>query len=137
MKEGWRGDHYFILFEGSELAEKQTAYKIDARLPGFQVLGFLGWDDFLVQDASGKVYTVPTVPLTAAALAEWLGVIDQGALNPDDRFRTKIKWYKQPLIFGGDPTHGENMVWVPHDAHVDLVNYWNDVHSRVSSPQMP
>jgi hypothetical protein len=58
--------------------------------------------------------------------------MDEKTLRPDVRFVGKIKWYRQPLVFGGHPGPGENIVWVPHNAHVDLVNYWNDIYSRVA-----
>jgi hypothetical protein len=47
-------------------------------------------------------------------------------LERDDRFAGKIKWYVTPLVFGGDPKIGDNLVWVSHEEHAQLVRWWNE-----------
>lgn len=47
-------------------------------------------------------------------------------LEPDARFTGKIKWYVQPLIFGGDPEDEANLIWVDSRQHAGLVIWWND-----------
>jgi hypothetical protein len=132
MKEGWHGDEYVILFEGGELEERQKAYKIDFRLPGYRLLGLVGWDDFLVKDfKTEKIYSIPTVPIADQHKQEWLIEIDHKMLKADPRFQGKVKWYVKPIVFGGNPSAGENMIWISHEDHVQLVNYWNKVYSEV------
>ena len=64
MKEGWHNDDYLILFEGSEIEEKEKDYEIDRFLPGCRLLGMVGWDYFLVMDRENqKVFRVPTIPI--------------------------------------------------------------------------
>lgn len=124
MTEGWRGDDYFVLFSGSEVLEQSDRYGIAEILPGFRVLGLIGWDDFIVQDAAGATFKIPTVPCDPQYL-EPLQLPDPEKLQADSRFRGKIKWYVQPVVFGGDPNAGDNLTWVAHDKHVSLVRWWN------------
>jgi hypothetical protein len=58
MKEGWLDDDYIILFEerSSSLTE---AYAIQDFLPSYKLVGLRGWDDFIVQDHRGVLFTVP------------------------------------------------------------------------------
>jgi hypothetical protein len=35
---------------------------------------------------------------------------EQVTLEPDPRFAGKIKWYVQPLVFGGDAEAAENTI---------------------------
>jgi hypothetical protein len=46
---------------------------------------------------------------------------------------TKIKWYVKPVVFGGDPQLGTNVVWVSRDEHVKLVKYWNGLYRSIKS----
>jgi hypothetical protein len=32
----------------------------------------------------------------------------------------------KPIVFGGDAGAGENLVWVSHEEHAQLVKFWND-----------
>jgi len=57
-----------------------------------------------------------------------------GPLNPDARFSGKIKWYVKPIVFGGDAGVGENLVWVSHEEHAQLVKFWNDKYRTLKSP---
>lgn len=52
-------------------------------------------------------------------------------LEPDSRLAGKIKWYIKPLIFGGDPESEDNLTWLPHDQHIDLVTWWNAKYREV------
>jgi hypothetical protein len=132
MKEGWFGDEYVILFDESELGEKQRAYQIDALLPGYQLLGLVGWDDFIVKEIeTQKTYKVPTVPLASEHKLEWAVDLDARNFDSDDRFRGEIKWYVKPIIFGGDPGSEDNLVWISHEDHVQAVNYWNQLYSKM------
>ena len=101
-------------------------------MPGYTLVGLKGWDDFIVRDLSGAALTVPTVPLSS----EYLEPYDvpsgsgertsDGGLPPlDGQGRGKIKWYVKPLIFGGDPSLGENLIWVTLEEHAELVRWWN------------
>jgi hypothetical protein len=58
-------------------------------------------------------------------------------LERDDRFIGKIKWYMQPIIFGGDPNAGSNMTWVDLPNHQKLVRWWNDKYRELSGEKEP
>ena len=136
MKEGWHNDDYLILFEGSEAEEKERDYEIDRLLPGHRLLGIVGWDYFLVSDRENhRVFRVPTIPLILEEKEEWLHELDSGALKPDERFQGKIKWYVKPIVFGGDPDLGPNLVWISHEDHVQCVKYWNQIYSQIVPKQ--
>ena len=96
-------------------------YAITSFLPGFALVGLSGWDDFILRDASGKFFTVPTVPLLRERLQPLAYDIATSNLQPDPRFTDRIKWYIQPLVFGGDPSSDQNMTWVSLDQHTDAV----------------
>ena len=133
MKEGWHNDDYLILFEGSEIEEKEKDYEIDRFLPGCRLLGMVGWDYFLVMDReSQKVFRVPTIPIVLKEREEWTHKIDSAELKPDGRFQGKVKWYLKPVVFGGDPNPGKNLVWISHEDHVQGVKYWNQMYSDVT-----
>jgi hypothetical protein len=125
MNEGWLNDEYLILFSGSEIEDASKKYGIAQTLLGYTVLGLLGWDDFIVRDPSGKTYSVPTVPIDKKYLKEHK-LPQTVTLEADGRFKEKIKWYVKPLVFGGDPNDEENLTWVTHEQHAQLVVWWNN-----------
>jgi len=55
-------------------------------------------------------------------------------LQPDGRFTGKIKWYVKPIALGGDAGVGENLVWVSHEEHGQLVKWWNDKYLALKAP---
>jgi hypothetical protein len=64
MREGRLGDDYLVLFfSGSEISSATDKYGFETLLPGFEVLGLRGWDDFVVRDRAGKCFSIPTVPV--------------------------------------------------------------------------
>jgi hypothetical protein len=132
MREGWYGDNYLVLFEDAA-ASLECAYGIANALPGYHLVGLLGWDDFIVEDAHGVSFTVPTVPLMGDYLTLCVLTDFPHALAPDDRFEGKIKWYVKPLIFGGDPNYGDNLSWVTQDQHIQLVNWWNKLYRHLAA----
>jgi len=68
MIEGWGEDDYLILFEEGEIEVVSTRYDIAKVLPGYRVLGLKGWDDFIVSDKAGNVFTIPTLPLDSLCI---------------------------------------------------------------------
>jgi hypothetical protein len=134
MTEGWRGDDYFILFSAAEVSEQSGRYGIAELLPDFRVLGLIGWDDFIVQDAAGATFKIPTVPCDPQYL-EPIQLPDPVKLVADSRVRGKIKWYVTPLVFGGDPNPGDNLTWVAHDKHTSLVRWWNAKYREIAGNQ--
>jgi hypothetical protein len=126
MREGWCGEDYLVLFDGREVPQASLRYDIARLLPGYEVLGLCGWDDLIVRDAAGAVFTVPTVPLAPTHLETFELPKSDTHLAHDTRFTGRIKWYLQPLAFGGDSNVGENLIWVDHDQHSGLVRWWND-----------
>jgi hypothetical protein len=63
MKEGWVEDDYLILFSQSEIPAVTDRYAFSHSLPGYQVLGLRGWDDFIILDSQRRTFSIPTVPL--------------------------------------------------------------------------
>ena len=131
MREGWYGDEYLILFDESEALSASERYDTTQLLPGYRVVGLRGWDDFILQDSNGATYTVPTLPAIPAYLEPY-GLPPTGsALILDDRCQNKIKWYVKPVVFGGDPHLGDNVKWVSHKEHAQLVKWWHGVYRSV------
>ncbi|MBB5035604.1 hypothetical protein [Prosthecobacter vanneervenii] len=127
MIQGWCQKDYFILFEDQAEASLMTErYAVNSFLPGYILVGIKSWDDFILCDADNNLYTVPTIPLAAKELCPCSLEIDSAGLRADTQVADKIKWYIQPIIFGGDPKPGENMTWVTLDQHIDLVKWWNN-----------
>ena len=116
MREGWHDDDYLILLSEQESSDASRKYEIQKFLPGYQIVGLRGWDDFIVPDENGGVSTVPTVPMDPQCLAAWTVL-----LKPDSRFTGQIKWYTKPLVFGGDAGDPSNTQWVSGENHVQLV----------------
>jgi hypothetical protein len=124
MREGWLGDDYLILFATSEVNAACVRYSISDFLPGFSVIGLRSWDNLVVTDLAGKTFIVPTVPISPKQLSPFsIPLVED--LQDDERFKDKIKWYVKPLAFGGDPQSEDNITWVDHQSHSELVRWWN------------
>lgn len=136
MDEGWSGDDYLILFEESEIDATSKRYMVSQALPGYKLLGLRGWDDFIVSDAAGGTFCVPTVPLDSRFLRPFVLSRKGSTLKSDPRYTGKIKWYVKPVIFGGAPNVGDNVIWVNHEQHAQLVTWWND-HYRSLKTDSP
>jgi hypothetical protein len=132
VKEGWLGDEYLILFEGSEICAAADRYAADLALCGFDLIGLRGWDDFIVQDQTGDCFSIPTVPYDKKYLTPFQMPNGAPELQPDVRFTGRIKWYIKPLVFGGDPEIGDNLVWVSHEEHAELVRWWNKLYQSTT-----
>ena len=128
MIEGWHGSDHLILFDEAEIASASDRYAVSQFLPGYKVIGLRGWDDFILQDYSGATFCAPTVPAVADHVSAYTLPARGTTLSPDDRFQGKIKWYVKPVVFGGDPQSQENIIWVSHDQHAQLVIYWNGLY---------
>jgi hypothetical protein len=133
MTEGWCGDDYLISFSEVEVASASERYSIMRFIPGYQVIGLRGWDDFIVRDSAGLVYTVPSVPLDSGFLSPYVLPKEESSLVPDERFLGKIKWYVKPIVFGGEPSSEENVIWVNHEQHAQAVTWWNGLYRSVKS----
>jgi hypothetical protein len=134
MTEGWFGDEHLILFDEAEVASATNRYGISQSLPGYRVIGLRGWDDFILQDTMGRTYSVETVPAIVEYLKPYTLPPAGSTLSADDRFQGKIKWYLMPVVFGGDPKLGKNVIWVSHEEHAQLVRFWNDRYLSVKGP---
>ena len=129
MKDGWHNDDHFVLFESQEEATAATdRYGLSNYLPGFFIVGLKGWDDFILCDMRGMYFTVPTVPLSKEELRPYLFPAETLRLQEDSRFENRIKWYVTPIVFGGSPTQKENMIWIAHEQHAELVRFWNKTY---------
>jgi hypothetical protein len=132
MMEGWLEDDYYVLFGESEIPSASSRYGIEEHMPGMVVLGLRSWDDLLLRAADGSLYTVPSIPITKAYLEPFGLSIDATRLAPDARVQGRIKWYVQPIIFGGSPTEQSNLTWVTHEEHGQLVRFWNHKYREVA-----
>jgi len=110
MQEGWYGNDHLIIFAETEVDPVSERYAMPALLPGCRILGLRGWDDFVVQDASGRSYSIPTLPLDLQYLAAF-NIPENVKLLKDERFEGKIKRYVKPIVFGGHPRAEDNMTW--------------------------
>ena len=126
MKEGWHGDNYLLLLDPSEVAAATMSYHLDRFLQGFSVIGMLNWDDLIVRDANDSIFSVPSVPLSPDHLRVLTFALPTIPLVSDLRFTGKVKWYVKPILFGGDPSATDNISWVNHQQHSQLVVWWND-----------
>lgn len=126
MVEGWYGDDYFIFFADSEIASVSDRYAMSELLPGYQVQGLRGWDDFILRDVDGHTHLVPTIPIDTKFVRPFVIPEETRTLKSDERYQGKIKWYLKPIVFGGDANLGENLIWVDHEQHAQLVKWWND-----------
>jgi hypothetical protein len=133
MNEGWYNGEYFILFDREESSCRTEAYGLPISLPGYRVLGLRSWDDFILLSASEDAVICPTVPVDS----RYFEPIDLSKLPTeltlDSRFAGKVKWYVTPIVFGGDPQLGENVVWVTVKEHAELVRWWNEKYREIAS----
>ena len=126
MREGWYNEDYWSLCEDQkEVEELTTTYGLAEYLPGYFIFGLKGWDDFILCNLEGQYFLVPTVPLEQGSLKSFNFPAGQLRLESDARFTEKIKWYVQPIRFGGDPSVKENTVWLAQTQHVQAVKWWN------------
>ena len=132
MKEGWVDDDYIILFE-EESSSLHEAYALPDFLPGYQLVGLRGWDDFIVQNNLGVLFTVPTVPLSADYLQRFEKNLNPADFVTDEEQIGQIKWYLKPLCFGGDPNIGPNLQWINLELHTQLVRWWNQKYRELTS----
>jgi hypothetical protein len=128
MVEGWHGDTYLVLFEGSEVSSASLRYRVTSTLPGYEVVGLSGWDDLIVRNSAGSTFTIPVLPLDPQYLSPFQTPVSSVSLKVDDRYTGKVKWYIKPVVFGGDPAVGENLTWVDHDQHGKLAVWWNNLY---------
>jgi hypothetical protein len=78
------------------------------------------------------------VPAVAEHLSPYALPTRGSTISPDDGVRGKIKWYVQPIVFGGDPKLGKNVIWVTHEQHAEIVRWWNNTYrSLKSEPSVP
>lgn len=97
MIQGWLQDIHISLFPQDSCEQIAGSYGLSEALPGYSLIGLLGWDDFLLKSDSG-LYTCPTVPIDPKYLQTIDIKIDTGDLRPDPELNDRIKWYITPLI---------------------------------------
>src|SRR5690242_10956784 len=113
MREGWCNDDYWSLCENQGEAEHLTAiYGLAEYMPGYFIVGLKAWDEFILADREGQYFLAPTVPLEQGSLAAFHFPSEALRLKADDRLTGKIRWYVQPIRFGGNP---ENLTWLSVD----------------------
>jgi hypothetical protein len=134
VTEGWWKDSYFILFDENEIRDRTEGYGISLYLPGYEIVGLMGWDDFIVRDARQVLHLVPTVPLGPKYLRTLAAPIVREVLERDPRWEGRIKWWLKPIVFGGDPKDEGNVTWVTPMQHAQLVRWWNDQYQSMVRP---
>ena len=88
MTEGYFNQDYWILFEEpTEALEMSKLYGIGAFLPGYTLSGLKSWDDFVIRNSEGKLFTVPTVPAISQYVESLQLEINSSALVGDSRAR--------------------------------------------------
>jgi hypothetical protein len=136
MTEGWyENDYWSMCDDQKEGEELTTAYGLADYLPGYFIVGLKGWDDFILCDLDGQYFLVPTVPLERSNLESFHFPALPLRLESDDRFTGKIKWYKLPIKFGGNPSAEENMAWLSQTQHVEAVKWWNKLYQEEVTKQ--
>jgi len=132
MQEGWYEDTYWTLFEREEAA----AYAIVEFLPGYRLVGLRDWDDLIVEAPSGGLCAVPAVPIDTALLESVGDLPPASALVAEPELRGRVKWYVQPLVFGGSPDADENLAWITLPEHAQLVRWWNQKYREIRAQQL-
>lgn len=136
MTEGWFNDAYYLLFDQGEAADVGKAYRLDVYLPGVTVIGLKFWDDVLIRDVDGLVYSVPSVPLDRGHFRpERSAVPAARLLEPDARLSGKVRWFVKPVAFGGDPKDDGNTTWITLAQHAQVVRWWNDQYQTIRQPK--
>ena len=130
MTEGWAEEEYFSLFDNDESKELTSEYEIENMLPGFILIGLVGWDDFLLLK-EGRLFRCPTVPAGLEYVEEFDQANMPAELQPDPKIKQKIKWYLKPVIFGGNPDDENNIEWVDYSEHKKLVKWWNRKYKEI------
>jgi len=130
MREGWFEEEYYILFDQNESLDATKRYSISCYLEGFRLMGLFGWDDFILSK-DRQLFTVPTVPIETKYLEPALFKELPATLEQDKNVVSKIRWYIKPVVLGGDPISEDNIIWVNHQEHIELVAYWNQQYRDV------
>ena len=135
MIEGWHGEDYLVLFdEPSEAAQITDGYGLIGFIPGHIIVGLKFWDDFILRNAKGQLFTLPAVPMDMQYLKPLPLIIDRSAVRSDDRFKNKIKWFIKPLVFGGNAILENNRTWLSLAQHQDAVKWWNQKYRELKRP---
>jgi len=58
LRQGWHWDEYLVLFTDRVATAASDGYGIADMLPGYQIVGLRGWDDFIVRNSDGGQFTV-------------------------------------------------------------------------------
>lgn len=132
MTEGWFNFDYVVLFSETERVARSVDYKIAKYLPGYTLVGLYDWNYFLVTDAEGSMYTVPSLPLDVNSTHKF-SLPEDIQLETDERYSGKVKWYLKPLVIGGNPLDIKNLAWVSLELHADLVVWWNEKIKQVKN----
>jgi hypothetical protein len=133
MNEGW--DDYLILFDELEVATMTERYALSQFLPGYQVLGLRGWDDFIVCDSQGRTFSIPTVPLELKYLSPF--AVPEGMENggPSSRraFPRQDKMvFEAHFVRWGSQCQRKHEVGEPGE-HAQPVRWWNDLHRSLTN----
>ena len=134
MTEGWLDDEYLMLLSEDESASYSARCEFESLLPGYTLIGFRSWDEFIVIGQDGRMYSLPTIP-TLESDRVGFSLPPKLSLSPDPRFGGKIKWYVKPLCFGGAVDDEQNLTWLRLDEHAQLVAWWNEQYRNAVAEQ--
>ncbi|MFG0329955.1 MAG: hypothetical protein ACF8PN_08665 [Phycisphaerales bacterium] len=132
MREGWLDDVYVFVFDAEESARFELDHGFAQWLPGYSLRGLWNWCEFIVTEkpAGESMSLVCTVPLIAKYLEPLAVPVLTEPLEPDERWRGRIRWLRHPVIFGGKPKSGEYDE-VDFATHAKLVRFWNKLYREV------
>ena len=123
--EGWLSKNYYILFSQTEKDLYWDKHNLKQYLPNYDVFGLFNWDYFMINQSNKLYAIIPTVPLLDKYITKFIYKNRSMLLTQDPTIKGKVKWYKNPLVFGGNPNDKENTVMVKIEKHAELVEYWN------------
>jgi hypothetical protein len=133
--EGWLSKNYYILFSNEEKQLYWEQHHLKKYLPDFDVFGLFNWDYFII-NKSNKLYAiVPTVPLMEKYITVFTYINRSMLLTQDPKQKGKIKWYKNPLVFGGNANDPDNITMIKMEKHAKLIEEWNKTYYRSIASQ--
>lgn len=123
--EGWLAKNYYILFSEEERDLYAKQHRLGGYLPEYSFFGLFNWDYFIINIPNTSYAIVPTLPLLPEYITKFAYKNRSILLTQDPSLKGKVRWYKTPVVYGGDPGDESNVEWVSLREHAKLVESWN------------
>lgn len=130
--EGWLSKNYYILFSDSEKELYKEKHHLGKYLPEYEFFGLFNWDNFIVNVPNKYYAIVPIIPLLPKYVTKFSYKNRSILLTQDPSLKGKMRWYKTPLVYGGDPKDEGNIAWIGIEEHAKLIETWNKKYSEQS-----